>query len=316
MIKIGIVGVGSVGILHKKAIDAHPECELAAVCNRTESRAVALAEGTNARTYSDYKVMQEQEDLDAVIVNLPHDMHKDVSIYFLEHKVAVLVEKPMANSVEECDAMIAAAKKSGTALAVGHVQRYLGFNRELKKLVQNGRLGKLCAIIENRSCDYFTDRPAWFLDKKQSGGGILMNYGAHSMDKILYTTGLSIEKVSAVTSNFLTDDNVEATAQLLLTLSGGVSAVLTHCGCHIPSIQETTFYFTEGAAQARGWELWVSEKGGEYTQVDCGDISKNFMEDQIEEFVKFLKEEPSEIVTAEYARDVICALETAYKQAE
>ena len=112
MFKIGLIGVGSVGSLHKKAIMDHPECELTAICNRTLAKAEKLAEDIDARAYSDYKDMQEKEDLDAVIVNLPHDLHKDVSIYFLERGINVLVEKPMANTVEECDAMIEAAKKS------------------------------------------------------------------------------------------------------------------------------------------------------------------------------------------------------------
>ena len=122
MIRIGLIGVGSVGELHKWAIDEHPECELTAICNRTLSKAEKLAEGSSAHCYSDYKVMMEQEALDAVIVNLPHDMHHDVTNYILERGVSVLVEKPMAMNVAECESMIKTAKKHGVVLAVGHVQ--------------------------------------------------------------------------------------------------------------------------------------------------------------------------------------------------
>lgn len=319
MIKIGIIGVGAVGGMHKEAIDLHPECELAAICNRTEPKAVALAEGTNARTYTDYKKMQENEDLDAVIVNLPHDMHHDVTNYFLERGVSVMVEKPMAINVAECESMIAAAKKNNVILAVGHPQRYYSVLKRVKKLIAEKKYGKLCAVDIKRGCDYFTGRAAWFLDKKQSGGGILMNYGAHSMDIVYYTTGLAVEKVAAVGNNFLTDHNVEAVAQILLGMTEGVSVTLTHSGCKMPSECEYKYYFTNGAIEVRrGLEVWAAEGEGEFEFIDCSDeeMHDNFMIDQMNEFVKMLKGEPNEMVTAEYGRDVIAVLEEAFKQIE
>ncbi len=317
MIKIGIIGVGAVGGMHKDAILVHPECELAAVCNRTLARAEELAKGTSARAYSDYKAMQESEKLDAVIINLPHHLHKDVSIYFLERGVAVLVEKPMANTVEECDAMIAAAKKSGAVFAVGHVQRYIASFRALKEIVQEERLGKLCSITEVRNANYFNpNRSAWFFDKKQAGGGLLMNFGAHTLDKLFYITGRKVKSVTAFGGNFLNDHNVEAHAQLLLDLGNGVSAAVTHIGCLVPGESKSAFYFTGGVAEVRGWDLWISEGGKPFEPVDCGDLDINFMEPQLSEFVKLLKGEENEMVSPEYGRDVIAVLEQAFNQIE
>ncbi len=319
MFKIGLLGVGAVGGMHKEAMDLHPECELTAVCNRTLSKAEKMAEGTSIRCYSDYKEMMEKEELDAVIVNLPHDLHHDVTNYILNCGVSVLVEKPMAMNVKECESMIETAKKNGVVLAVGHPQRYYAGLRCLKRLIEEKRLGKLCAVNLNRNYDYFTNRASWFLDKKQSGGGILMNYGAHSMDVLLYTTGLSVKRVAAVGNNFFTDHNVEATAQVLLELTEGVSAVITHCGCKVHFENDFTYYFTNGTAQIRkGIELWVSEAGAPFEQVDTSGepVHDNFMIDQMNEFIKMLKGEPNEMVTAEYGRDVIAALEEAFNQIE
>ena len=314
MYKIGIVGAGAIGGCHKEAFVNNTSCELVAVCDKALDRAEKLAAGTNARVYEDYQKMQECENLDAVILNLPHFLHESVTVYFLERGVSVLVEKPMAINTAECDAMIAAAKRGGAKLAVGHVQRYYNCYRFLKKMIEEERFGKLCGIREVRNCEYFTGRPAWFLDRKLAGGGILMNYGAHTLDKVFYTTGLKAEDVFAVGNNFLTGDSVEAAAQLLVRFEGGVSGTFCYCGCNVPSEYRTDFYFTNGAAQIRdGWDLWVSEAGGEFVQVE-GCNSWGLFEPQLAEFIKLLDGEESEVVTPEYGKDVIAVLEKAFSQ--
>lgn len=312
--KIGIVGAGAIGTAHKQAIDANAECELVAVCDKVLEKAQLLAEGTSAHVYEDYQQMQESEKLDAVILNLPHFLHKSITVYFLEHGVPVLVEKPMAITTEECDAMIAASKKSGTKLAVGHVQKYFPCYRALKKMIEENRFGKLCGIREVRNCDYFTGRPAWFLNRKLAGGGIVMNYCAHTMDKIFYCTGLKAKEVFAAGNNFLTDHTVEAIAQVLVKFDGGVNGTFCYCGCKVPDDYTTDFYFTNGAAQIRdGYDLWISEAGGEFVPVGNCDPDEIF-NFQLCEFIKLLKGEESEVVTPEYGKEIIAVLEKALSQ--
>jgi len=97
----------------------------------------------------------------------------------------VLVEKPMANTTAECDRMLAAAARSGRKLAVGHLQRFFPANRAVRELVTSEKLGRFCMFSERRTIDYFSaDRPLWFLDRRTAGGGIVMNYGAHVLDKL------------------------------------------------------------------------------------------------------------------------------------
>ncbi|MGN1059585.1 MAG: Gfo/Idh/MocA family protein [Clostridia bacterium] len=317
MIRIGIVGAGAIAVGHKAAIGRNDSCCMAAVCDLVREKAEELAAGTDARIYTDYRDMQEKEQLDAVILNLPHFLHKDVSIYFLEHHIPTLVEKPMATSVAECDAMIAAAERTGTLLCVGHVQRYYKCHRYLRELVQENRLGRFCAMTETRNIDYFPGRPKWFLNKAQAGGGILMNYGAHTLDKLFYITGLSVNTVSARGSNFLTEDTVEATAQLLLGLSDGSSAALTYCGCHGPGQYDTYFYFTNGTVKIGSCtELWIAEGNKPLERVDLGDGTDELLYDQLLEFLKLLEGQDSEIVTPAYGRKVISVLEQAFNQFE
>ena len=315
MKRIGIIGAGLIGRQHKNAIQKNPACCVGAICDVVIEKAQELAVGTEANVYTDYREMERAEELDAVIINLPHFLHKEVAIYFLERKVAVLVEKPMANTVEECDAMIAAAKSTGTPLAVGHVQRYFEPYRKVRELIQTEELGKLCLVTESRNGFYFHEkRPKWFLEKKKAGGGILMNFGAHSVDKLMYTTGASVVDVAANGNNRLNDADIEASAQVLLQLSNGVSVSLSYSGCYAPAMEEVIFYFTKGCAKIIGLhQLWISREGSEYQLEDLGS-PRVMLEAQLAEFVKLLDGEPSEVVGPEYGREVVKVLNEAFSQ--
>lgn len=306
MFKIGIVGAGIIGKSHSTAINNNPDCCLVAVCDTIEERASELAKEHNAKVFTDYKKMHEETKLDAVILNLPHFLHHDVAVWFLEHGVNVLVEKPMAMSVSECEAMIEAAKKSGAKLAIGHVQRYYQAYNEVKKLIENGKYGKLCMITEVRNINYLPNRPKWFLDKNLSGGGIVMNYGAHTLDKIMYVTGEKVSEAKAILSNPLSQDNIEINAQILLKMTDGVSAAITYCGCPGVDVYETLFYFEQGVAKiVNGHELMISENG-QFIDLCSGG---NLFTEQLAEFLKYVKGEESIVVTPEYGKEIIRVLE-------
>lgn len=309
MFKIGIVGAGIIGKEHSDAILKNNDCTLVAVADIDEAKAKELAAEHNAQFFTDYKKMAESVKIDAVILNLPHYLHCEVSIYFLNRGINVLVEKPMAMSVAECDKMIAAAKISGSKLAVGHVQRYYSAHKEIKKIIESEKFGKLCMIREVRNVNYLPNRPGWFLKKELSGGGIVMNYGAHTLDKILYTTGLSVENVYSAVSNPLSEDDVEINAQVLFELSGGVSACVTYCGCHIPGEYNTEYYFTNGVVKVEGGRNLIVFEDGKF--VNYGGTAE-LISEQLKEFIKFLNNEESEIVLPDYGREIISVIEKIY----
>lgn len=307
MIKIGIVGAGSIAKAHSKAILNNEDCILTAVCDTVEERAAEIAQIHNAEVFTDYKDMCEKADMDAVILNLPHFLHCDAAVFFLEKNIHVLVEKPMAINVPECEKMINASKKSGAKLAIGHVQRYYSAYRAVKEIVQSGKYGKLCMITEVRNVEYATDsRPAWFKQKKLAGGGITMNYGAHTLDKIMYISGERVVEAKAYLSNPVSNDDIEVNAQILLKLTGGVTANITYCGCPGPREYATNFYFTNGAVKvAGGSDLCLYEDG---KWVNYGGTI-NLIEEQLVEFLKYLNGEESEVVSPEYGKDIIRVLE-------
>ena len=311
MFKIGLVGAGIIGKSYSDIILKNTDCEIAAVCDTALERAEEIAAFHNAKSFSDYKEMVEQTQLDAVILNLPHFLHCEAAVYFLQRNINVLLEKPMAMNVEECDRIIEAEKASSAKLAVGHLQRYFPAYREVKKILESKIYGNLSMITEVRNVNYLPNRPKWFLDKNLSGGGIVMNFGAHTLDKIMYVTDDSVQQAYANLSNPISEDNIEINAQILMKLRSGVSVNVTFCGCPGVGSYETVFYFEKGVVRVGGGVmLSVSEDGEFLPAVNKGSEALAL---QMDDFIKFLKDEKSDIVTSEYAREVIRVLEEILK---
>jgi len=315
MFKIAIVGTGIIAGTHIDAMNKLGGCELAALCDINEQRLNELCEKHGVPGCTDYKKLPELCDFDAVIINLPHGLHKDASVFFLEAGKHVLVEKPMANTVEECDAMLAAAEKSGKKLAVGHIQRFFRPNRIVKELVENGELGKLCMYVEQRSINYFLpNRPAWFTNKKMAGGGIVMNYGAHAFDKLFYITGKCPVSVTASTANLINDKDVEGHAQIFARFEDGLSASVTFSG-YSDVVYESYYYFTGGAVKVVGVDNAFIRREGDKDWSPL-EAKRDYTEFafQLDEFIKYTKGEPSEVADGVYSREIIRTIEEAYKQ--
>lgn len=313
MLKIAVVGTGIIGLDHLKAINMSDELELVAVCDLNEEKVKAIAEEYGVPYFLDYKEIPEKTDAEAVILNLPHGIHCESTVFFLEAGLHVLLEKPMANTVAECDEMMEAEKKSGKKLAIGHIQRFLTANRLAKEYIESGKIGKLCMINDMRSINYFKpDRPRWFLSKKLAGGGIVMNYGAHSLDKFAYVTGERVEEITAVCGNIKNGEDIEGHAQLFLKMSGNITAAVTFSG-YAPVGFETTYVGTTGAVKVMGVGRISVNVDGKWEEIP--DVYSGLpILAELTEFAKMVRGEENEMPDSEYGRRIIANIEEIYNK--
>lgn len=313
MLKIAIVGTGIIGLSHIDAIKRIPDCRLCALCDLDENKVKPLAEENNVPYFLNYEDIPTHTDCDAVILNLPHGLHCKSAVFFLEHGIHVLVEKPMANTVAECEKMADAANKSGKKLAVAHIQRFFTANTIVKKTIESGELGKLCMYTESRTVNYFdSKRPRWFLDKKMAGGGIVMNYGAHAFDKLFFTTGARPLSINAFCANIKNDASIEGHAQIFAQFDNNVTAAITFSG-YSNVIYDSIYYFTEGAMRVIGSDILEINRGDGkgWTRIPNLNDGLEFVR-EIEEFRKYTDNEPSLIPDAQYGKDIISAIEKVY----
>ncbi len=313
MIKIGMIGTGIIADCHFRAISELKDTCLVAISEINEARAKEVSEKQNVPYYLDYRQMCEMQNLDAVIINLPHFLHKEASVYCLNKGIHVLCEKPMANSVQECEQMIKASQTNNVKLAIGHIQRFFPSNIIVKEIIDSKQFGKLTMINEVRNEFYFSkSRPDWFLKKKLSGGGIVMNFAAHSIDKILSLAPGEISDVSAFCANFYNNVDVEGHAQIYFK-AGEIPCSVSLCGYKTYPENCTTYTFTDGAVRVRYSSVEIYNKDTRNFEEYITNMAYPYhFTHQLAEFVKFTQGKESKITDAYYAKKIIDTIEKIY----
>ena len=319
MTKFAIVGTGIIFKHHANSIAALDNAELVAVCDINEEKAKEYSEKYNVPYVLDYKKLPETVDFDAVILNLPHALHCEATVFFLNAGKHVLIEKPMANTVEECDKMIEAAEKSGKKLAVGHIQRHYPVNKLARKIATSGELGTFVMYTEERCEDYFYEkRPKWFLNKKMAGGGIAMNFAAHAFDKIFTLAGESnVTSVDAMCGNLANDYDVEGHAQIFAKFDNNSSASITLTG-YAATGGGVNLYFSKGAmrlATRSAVEINRGDGNG-FIPVEADISGPTAFTNQLDAFIKYINGEDADIADGYYGRRIIDAITRAYAKSE
>lgn len=221
-LKVAIIGCGAVGAnAHLGTAAACERIRVTALVDRSLSRARELAAAHDVPiAVEDYRSIIGE--VDAAIVALPHHLHGAVTTDLLRNRVHVLVEKPMALTTRECDQMIEAARESGVVLAVGLVRRFYLSSRFVKAVVESGLLGEIVGFDVREGMVYNWPVASDFIFRKEAGGGVLADTGAHALDVLLWWLG-GFERVEYY------DDamgGVEADCELHLQLRSGASGIV------------------------------------------------------------------------------------------
>lgn len=190
-VRIGIVGTGGIAnARHLPCFTKNENAEIVAVCDiKPDVLAKAAKDYDVPAQYADFKEMYDKEQLDAVLVCTPNDVHAPATIAALEHGYHVLCEKPMALNPDEGQAMLDAAKKAGKILTFGFHYRHMPEMIAARKVVDSGELGDVYMV----RVDALRRRgiPSWgtFVHKHIQGGGAMIDFGVHLLDSALWLMG-------------------------------------------------------------------------------------------------------------------------------
>jgi len=197
MSKVGIIGLGRMGMLHLMNCLQMDSVKVVAVADRSKKlMKKAKSVGVN-RLYKDYhELLDHSSDMDAVVISLPNFLHFESIQLALEAGLNVFVEKPMANTVKECREIVTLVERSRKKFMVGHSMRFIDAVEKMKEKMDSGFIGNLeVATIEEVINGPFAHPrvPApvsdWWFDPKKSGGGALLDIGYHMVDLFRFFVG-------------------------------------------------------------------------------------------------------------------------------
>jgi predicted dehydrogenase len=309
-VRVALIGSGWIQDFHARGVVAYPGAELVAVANHREKSARALAEryGISPVT-TDWRSLTDRDDLDAVVVATPNTLHAEQSIAFLEAGKHVLVEKPMAVSVAECDAMIDAAARGGASLMVAHCWRFRDEVIAMRGRIASGELGE---IVKTRGYGVHEawGPKGWFVDRELAGGGALVDMGVHAIDTARFVLGGPLpERVCAAVETRYGTYDVDDDAILLVGWSNGTNSVIESGWWH-PHKEgmeaDTEVYGTKGYAR-----IFPREE----PSADHDHVSQPMFTEQMREFLGAIEQGRAPHPSGEDGRIVMQVVERAYASA-
>lgn len=201
--KVGIVGLGKVAHLHAQALREIDGADFTAACSRSITKAESFGREYGAKPYENIARMVKEQELDLVIICTPHPNHLEPTIASLEAGAHVLVEKPLASTLRDCDAMIEVARSRQLKLSVISQRRFYPPTLRVKRAMDEGKIGKPVLGTVNmlgwRDEAYYRSDP-WRGSWELEGGGVMVNQAPHQLDLFCWLMG-PIDEVYGLWAN-------------------------------------------------------------------------------------------------------------------
>ena len=344
-VRLGLIGVGAIGQVHLGAARG-AGVKIAAVADLNEDQAGRIAKEFDIpRVHFDPQALIDSDEVDAVIVAVPNLHHAPLAIAAMQAGKDVLVEKPMALTVAECDRMLDAARRHDRVLQVGFVERGSAVAETARAFIESERLGRLYHIKAN----YYRRRGipglgGWFTTKAMSGGGPLIDIGVHVIDLVMHLAGFpKVKRVSGQVyanfgprmKNYVFENmwagpprldgvcDVEDAAHALVRLEGGVTMELNAAWAgNFPagSVQNLLGLFGDKGGitfQLAGDEVRIAteEQGHNVDLIPALRPAEKFQQ-QLKRFVHSVKTREKPFATGEEGRAVQSIIEAVYRSSE
>jgi scyllo-inositol 2-dehydrogenase (NADP+) len=190
MLKAAIIGLGKMGLSHQSMVNAHPRMQLVAICDTSTYVLDMLSKYTGVRTYSDYKKMLSDEQLDCVFIATPSRYHEEVVVAALARNLHVFCEKPFALDPAVGYRLADLAELKGRVNQVGYHYRFIAAFNEAKRLLDQKVIGELHHIrAEAYGPVVLRPKGSTWRSQKSEGGGCLFDYSCHAIDLLNYLVG-------------------------------------------------------------------------------------------------------------------------------
>lgn len=338
-LKFGVIGAGDAGTFHVLASKGKQDSKhkYVAVHDIDEAAANKLAKKVGATPFTDLDEFLAQE-LDGVLVSLPHFLHAEMVQRVAEAGKNVICEKPMATTLEECDAMIAATRKAGVKFMIAENHRFLPAHQKMRELIADGIIGDIYlgrtyegAFVPQKT---FLDANNWQFTFDKGGGGVLADQGVHKFALLNYLLDSKVERGQAwLGKAFNSPDNKgEDNAIMNLRFENGamIDVIVSSSTIH-PLNNNTELHGTKGhMLEDHSWDNPIrvfsaqptAEKKGQYyeiTGVEHGAYPKYYLISAFHEdshFAECIMEDKDPEFKPEQSREAVAVVLLGYLSAK
>ena len=282
-VRLGVIGTGSFCGCHFPGIEKAENAVAVACCDIDPEKVERRAKQFGIEsTYTDYHELLAREDIDAVTLPLPDQVHKQVVIDALKAGKHVLCEKPMALSIEECKEMIKAAKESGKQLMVGQIGRHTPAFLKAKELLDQGAIGELFLVESEYAHDY-SRAPGTNGWRKTPEREPIIGGGCHAVDLIRMLAGNPEEVFAYANNKSLTDWPIhDCSVAVMKFPSGVIGKVMNSHGCKRTYTMRSTLYGTKGTIIFDNTSPTLSLFQERFTDAEpLGDMNQQLLEIKI-----------------------------------
>jgi predicted dehydrogenase len=313
----GLIGCGDISRKRvAPALRDIPECELVAISRARRELAEEFAGEFGARRwYDDWRELIADEDVDAVYIATPVNLHAEQTIAAAAAGKHVLCEKPMAMDVAQCDRMIAACRANGVKLCVAYYRHFYSVIGRTMEIIESGEIGAP-VVAQINAFEMFNPQPGqpryWFVKKEQAGGGPMMDFGCHRIEVLMNIFG-KIKSTKGVVDSILFEREVEDTAIACFEFENRMCAILTVTHAAFESQDTLEIFGSRGSIHIpvlnRG-QLRVVSSTGERTELHPPHA--NIHQPLIEDFIRAVLENREPKVGGDVGREVARIEEDIY----
>lgn len=326
-LKFAILGCGRISTKHVESIiNNKDEAELVAVYDIIEELAIdkknqyeSSIEGSNVKVYTDYKEFLNDEDIDVVTIATISGYHAEQAIDCLNHNKHILIEKPMALSLEDADKIIKLGKEKNKKVCVSHQNRFSPAVQKLRRAIDEGRFGKLihgtARTLWTRDDNYYAQ--ASWRGTKELDGGTLMNQCIHNIDLLQWMMGGEVERLSSETDTFIRKIETEDFGALLIRFKNGTVGIVEGSVCVYPkNLEESLSIFGEkGTVVISGNEIktwkFEDERDYDYVELDGSNLGHTPL---YEDLIEAIRENREPLVNGEEGRKAIELILRTYEE--
>lgn len=325
-LKFGILGCGRISAKHIEAlINNKEEAELVSVYDIIEELAIdkknqyeSKIEGSNVKVYTDYNEFLKDENIDVVTIASISGYHAEHAIDCLNHDKHILIEKPMALTLEDADKIIELGKEKDKKVCVSHQNRFSPAIQKLRQAIDEGRFGKLihgtARVLWARDDDYY--KQASWRGTKALDGGTLMNQCIHNIDLLQWMMGGEVEKLSSETDTFTRDIETEDFGAMLIRFKNGAVGIVEGSVCVYPkNLEESLSIFGEkGTVVISGNEIktWIFEGERDYDNLELDKTNLGHTP-LYKDLIGAIRDDREPLVSGEEGRKAIGLILRAYK---